>query len=138
MGYQVQGQFAPPVRLLPRRLPFVATAARQILARQDVVAGERVVERWIRVDGLDVRVLLAARYALADAWAQLGQVAPRVPGGDVLYVVELHHVPARRDEAEVTPALLRRSNYLWRDREAAVVAGRGEAARLGITFREVR
>jgi hypothetical protein len=126
-----------PVRLLPRRLPWIASTARVIQARQDVVDGERVAERWIRHLGADVRVLLAVRLTIPDAWVQLGPVAspPR-------WAVELWHQPhgGRRleDSAPRSPEVLRRGRHLFADRAVAEARAREEADLLGVPYREAR
>lgn len=123
------------VRLLPRRLPLVAMSGRVIQSHQDAFDGERVVERWIRHLSCDVRVLLAVRLSVPDAWVQLGPIA-----GPPRWAVELWHQP-RELSGEVlcrAPEVLRRGRHVFADRDAAVAAARGEAEMLGVSYREVR
>lgn len=122
-------------RLLPRRLPFVASSARVIQSRQDAVEGERVVERWIRHLSCDVRVLVAVRLAVPDAWVQLGPIA-----GPPRWAVELWHQPPTQsgDSLSRAPEVLRRGRHVFADRDLADARARTEAELLGVPYREAR
>jgi hypothetical protein len=121
-------------RLLPRRLPLVASSARVIQSRQDAMAGERVVERWIRHLSRDVRVVLAVRLAIPDAWVQLGAVA----GPPVRWAVELWHQPPSFEALSRAPEVLRRGRHVFADRDVAEARARTEAELLGVPYREAR
>lgn len=123
-------------RLLPRRLPLVAISARVVLQRGDVAEGERIAERWIRHKSVDVRVFLAERLAVPDAWVQTGVVA-----GPPRWTVELWHQPREAGVdgwATRSAEILRRGAVFFPTREAAVRQAQHEAELLGVPYREVR